>query len=170
MGQVTVKDLIADILYGARSIADGLRVTSYNLLCRRRVTERYPHRDPQLDYQPGPGYRGMLGLITDQETGELHCTACGQCQKICPDQCIRVVGEGKGKERKPVAFTIDMAKCMYCGLCTEACPFDAITMTPTYTGAVEQVEELLWDMARLRKEAEGMPHISQVEQADGSDS
>lgn len=170
MAQVTVKDLIADVIYGARSIVDGLRVTSHNLFFRRRVTDRYPHADPELDYKPGPGYRGMLGLVTDEETGELHCTACGQCQKICPDQCIRVVGEGKGKARKPVSFTIDMAKCMYCGLCTEVCPFDAITMTPRYTGAIEHVEELIWDLERLRKEAEGMPHISKVEEADGGDS
>jgi NADH-quinone oxidoreductase subunit I len=170
MAQVTVKDLIEDILYGARSIVDGLRVTFYNLFFRARVTERYPHRDPELDYKPGPGYRGMLGLVTDGETGQLHCTACGQCQRICPDRCIRVVGEGKGKERKPVAFTIDMAKCMYCGLCTEVCPFDAITMTPKYTGAVTEVEELVWGLERLRTEAEGIPHISKVEQADGGDS
>jgi NADH-quinone oxidoreductase subunit I len=160
----TVGELVRDVASGAKSILDGLRVTFYSLVFRKRVTDQYPHKNPEQDYRPGPGYRGMLGLVTDPETGELHCTACGQCQKICPDDCIRVEGEGKGKERKPVRFTIDMSKCMYCGLCTEACPFDAITMTPKYTGAVEHVEELIWDLERLRKEAEGLPHISRVEE------
>jgi NADH-quinone oxidoreductase subunit I len=163
MAQTTVKELVADLAYSARSIAEGMRVTMYNLLFRKAVTDQYPHKDPSLDYQPRLGYRGMLGLVTDEETGQLHCTACGQCEKICPDRCIRVVGEGKGKERHPVSFTIDMAKCMYCGLCTEVCPFDAITMTQRYTGAVEHVTELIWDLERLRQEGAGYPHIAEVE-------
>jgi NADH-quinone oxidoreductase subunit I len=163
MAEHTLVDILADVVSGAKSIADGMRVTFYHLFFRRRVTDQYPHKDPQEDYRPGPGYRGMLGLVTDPETGELNCTACGQCQKICPDQCIKVEGEGKGKERRPVVFVIDMAKCMYCGLCTEVCPFDALTMTPRYTGAVERVEELLWDLPRLREEAAGLAHISKVE-------
>lgn len=163
MGRNTVIDLIADVVSGARSIVDGLRVTFYNLAFRERVTDQYPHRNPQDNYKPGPGYRGMLGLITNQETGQLNCTACGQCQRICPAKCIRVEGEGKGKERKPVRFTIDMSKCMYCGLCTEVCAFDAITMTSRYTGAVERIEELIWEKERLQAEAQGLAHISRVE-------
>ena len=163
MARNNVVDLMQDVVSGAKSIADGLRVTFYSLFFRARVTDQYPHRDPSLDYRPGPGYRGMLGLVTNPETGQLNCTACGQCQKICPDRCIRVGGEGKGKERKPVRFTIDMGKCMYCGLCAEVCPFDAITMTPKYTDVVEHVEELIWGIDRLRTEAEGLPHISKVE-------
>ncbi|MGQ9729900.1 MAG: NuoI/complex I 23 kDa subunit family protein [Candidatus Zipacnadales bacterium] len=165
MTQHTVRELIADLTCGAKSIVDGLRVTFYNLAFRKRVTDQYPHRDPQENYKPGPGYRGMLGLITNPETGELNCMACGQCQKICPSQCIIVRGEGKGKERKPVEFTIDMSLCMYCGLCTEVCPFDAITMTPRYTGSVEHLEELVWDINRLREEGKGMAHISRVKAA-----
>jgi NADH-quinone oxidoreductase subunit I len=167
MAQTTMKELVWDVLYGARSLVEGMRVTLYNLVFRARVTDQYPHRDPKDDYHPGPGYRGMLGLVTDAETGQPHCTACGQCEKICPDRCIRVVGEGKGKERRPAAFTIDMALCMYCGLCTEVCPFDAITMTPKYTGAVERVTELRWELERLRQEGDRLPHISRVEAAAG---
>jgi hypothetical protein len=36
-------------------------------------------------------------------------------------------------------------------------------MMPRYTGAVERVEELLWDLPRLREEAAGLAHISKVE-------
>jgi NADH-quinone oxidoreductase subunit I len=163
MPQNTVVDLLADVASGAKSIVDGMRITLHSLVFHEKITDQYPHKNPDEDYQPGPGYRGMLGLVANPETGQLNCTACGQCQKVCPDNCIVVEGEGKGKERKPVRFAIDMAKCMYCGLCTEACPFDALTMTPKYTGAVERVEDLIWDLDRLRAEAEGLPHISQVE-------
>jgi NADH-quinone oxidoreductase subunit I len=163
MAETRVAELVKDLFFGARSIVEGLRVTAYNLAFRKAVTDQYPHKNPAEDYQPGTGYRGMLGLVTDEETGRLHCTACGQCQKICPDRCIRVVGEGKGKERHPASFTIDMAKCMYCGLCTEACPFDAITMTRKYTYAVERTEELIWEIDKLQAEGEGYPHIARVE-------
>ena len=162
MAEHTVIGLIGDVASGAKSIVDGMRLTLYHAFCRKSITDRYPHKDPEEDYQPGPGYRGMLGLIADPETGELNCTACGQCQKACPDNCIQVKGEGKGKERKAVEFVIDMSKCMYCGLCTEVCPFNAITMTPTYTCTVESVDELIWDMERLLKEAEGITAISEV--------
>jgi len=168
MPEQTVGELIREVASGAKSIVDGLRVTIHSLLFHERVTDQYPHKDPAEDYHPGPGYRGMLGLVTNPETGQLNCTACMACQRICPDQCIRVIGEGKGKERHPVRFTIDMSKCMYCGLCTEACPFDAITMTPKYTGAVEHVEDFLWEIDRLQKEAEGIPHISKVVMDDGN--
>ena len=161
-----VPELLADLASGAKSIVDGLRVTLYHVFFRKRVTDQYPHKNPEENYKPGPGYRGMLGLVTNPETGAVNCSACGQCQRICPDSCIRVEGEGKGKERKPVRFTIDMSKCMYCGLCTEVCPFDALTMTPKYTGAVERVEELLWDLERLRDEGAGLTHISKVEIGD----
>jgi NADH-quinone oxidoreductase subunit I len=169
MAQHTVPELARDLVSGAKSIVDGLRLTIYHLFFREAVTDRYPHKDPQRDYHPGPGYRGMLGLITNEETGELNCTACLQCQRICPDNCIKVTGEGKGKERHPVQFIIDMSKCMYCGLCTEACPFNAITMTPRYTCSVETVEELIWDIDRLRDEGKGIAEISrpQVEESAG---
>jgi hypothetical protein len=36
-------------------------------------------------------------------------------------------------------------------------------MTPKYSDVVEHVEELIWDIDRLRAEAEGMEHISKVE-------
>ena len=79
MAQQTVPELVKDMVFGAKSIVDGMRLTIYHLFCRDAVTDRFPHKDPELDYQPGPGYRGMIGLITNEETGELNCTACGQC-------------------------------------------------------------------------------------------
>ncbi|HJN15044.1 MAG TPA: NADH-quinone oxidoreductase subunit I [Armatimonadota bacterium] len=162
MAQQNVAELVADVVSGAKSIVDGMRVTLGHVF-RKSVTDRYPNKQPEDDYQPGAGYRGMLGLIADPESGELNCTACGQCAKICPDNCIKVTGEGKGKERKAVEFVIDMAKCMYCGLCTEVCPFNAITMTKTYVGAVEKMEDFIWDMDRLTREGESYTEISTVE-------
>jgi len=141
--------LAADIIGGAASVLKGLWVTLITFF-RPKVTERYPFRDAERNYKPRPGYRGDFALITDRETGNLRCTACMSCAKVCPDKCIHIVAEGKGKERKPAEFYIDVGLCMFCWLCVEACPFDALTMTPDYEQAVDDPRKLVRDIEVLR--------------------
>jgi len=140
--------LAADIVGTALSILKGLWVTLITFW-RPKVTVQYPHRDPAEDYKPRPGYRGDFALITDRETGQLRCTACMSCVRICPDKCIHIVGEGKGKERKPTEFYIDIGLCMFCHLCVEACPFDAITMTTDYEQSEYDPRALIRDLNTL---------------------
>ena len=140
--------LAADILGTALSILKGLWVTHITFW-RPKVTVQYPHRSPAEDYKPRPGYRGDFALLTDRETGALKCTACMSCARICPDKCIHIEGEGKGKERKPTVFIIDLGLCMFCHLCVEACPFDALTMTPDYEQAEYSPRALIRDLDRL---------------------
>ncbi len=45
------------------------------------------------------------------------CTACGQCQEICPQNCIEII---KKKAK------IKQNHCLHCGSCFEACPKKAI--------------------------------------------
>ena len=118
---------------------------------RKKVTVRYPSKDGTPNYQPRAGYRGDFALITDGETGELRCTACMSCVKACPDQCIHVVGEGKGKERKPVEFYLDVGLCMFCWLCVEACPFDALTMTTDYEQGEYDPRKLIRTLGELQE-------------------
>ncbi len=70
-------------------------------------------------------------LIYEEPTGDLRCTACGICAKVCPPQCIWIV-QAKGPDGKflPKAqeFSIDIDVCMGCGFCAEFCPFDSIKM------------------------------------------
>ena len=70
-------------------------------------------------------------LIYDTEDGNVPCTSCNICAKVCPPQCIWM---SQAKSPKgtvvplPEDFYIDMDVCMNCGLCSEYCPFDAIKM------------------------------------------
>ena len=70
-------------------------------------------------------------LIYDEGDGNVRCTSCGICAKVCPPQCIWIL-QAKGPDGKvvpkPTDFWIDMDVCMNCGLCSEFCPFDAIKM------------------------------------------
>jgi NADH-quinone oxidoreductase subunit I len=79
-------------------------------------------------------YRMLPVLIYDAEDGNIRCTSCNICAKVCPPQCIWMVhAEHDGKPVPlPEEFFIDMDVCMNCGLCAEYCPFDAIKMDQNF--------------------------------------
>jgi pyruvate ferredoxin oxidoreductase delta subunit len=47
------------------------------------------------------------------------CKACGQCESVCPDSAVHVMGE---------VYVIDYDYCKGCGLCAYECPAGAIEM------------------------------------------
>lgn len=79
-------------------------------------------------------FRVLPVLIYDQDDGNIRCTSCNICAKVCPPQCIWMVNaECDGKPVPlPEEFFIDMDVCMNCGLCAEYCPFDAIKMDQNF--------------------------------------
>ena len=74
-------------------------------------------------------------LVYDTEDGNVRCTSCNICAKVCPPQCIWMT-QAKGPKGNvmplPEDFYIDMDVCMNCGLCSEYCPFDAIKMDQNF--------------------------------------
>jgi NADH-quinone oxidoreductase subunit I len=80
-------------------------------------------------------FRVLPMLIYDDADGNVRCTSCNICAKVCPPQCIWMV-HAQGPDGKPVPlpedFFIDMDVCMNCGLCSEYCPFDAIKMDQNF--------------------------------------
>ena len=80
-------------------------------------------------------YRMIPVLIYDEDDGNVRCTSCNICAKVCPPQCIWMV-HARGPNGKPVPqveeFFIDADVCMNCGLCAEYCPFDAIKMDQNF--------------------------------------
>ena len=86
---------------------------------------------PEQKLETPERLRVLPVLLYEEKDGDVRCTSCGICAKVCPPQCIWIV-QAKGKDGKakpkPEDFFIDMDVCMNCGLCAEFCPFDAIKM------------------------------------------
>jgi NADH-quinone oxidoreductase subunit I len=76
-------------------------------------------------------FRVLPMLVYDDADGNVRCTSCNICAKVCPPQCIWMT-QAKGPKGNvvplPEDFFIDMDVCMNCGFCSEYCPFDAIKM------------------------------------------
>lgn len=98
-------------------------------------------------------FRFLPVLIYEQDGGDVRCTACGICAKVCPPQCIWIV-QAKGQDSKPkpkaTNFFIDMDVCMNCGFCSEFCPFDAIKMDHSFElSNYERKKSHVYDMQDL---------------------
>jgi len=142
--------LIGDIITSIASLFKGLWVTLVNGV-RPKTTIRYPFQRREMP----PRYRGLLVVRRDPETGDVKCTACGLCERICPARAITIEAEGKGKERRPREYKVDYGRCMFCRLCVEECPFEALAMTGEYEYAVYNRDGLVVGLKGLA--AEGRP-------------
>lgn len=76
-------------------------------------------------------YRGRHYLIVDED-GRIRCDACTLCARICPTSVIDVAGIGKGEDKRPRKYTLNLVACLFCGMCVDICPEDAIKMVRQY--------------------------------------
>lgn len=67
-------------------------------------------------------------LYTKEESFPIHhrdkCTACGQCEGVCPEGAVSLVVDPDGREYA----VFDDKKCVACGKCAEVCPSQAISV------------------------------------------
>jgi NAD(P)H-quinone oxidoreductase subunit I len=106
----------------------------------KKVTEQYPDPVSSRTEDDLPSRtRGIL--VNDIE----KCTACGDCRKICPTQCIRIETLPSGDIGRPLisVFDIDLGRCLFCGLCVETCHPNSLTHTKRFEGAVYQSKDLV---------------------------
>lgn len=120
------------------SIFEGFTITLSHMF-RKPVTIQYPDKTP----------RPVSDLIPERSRSWLKvemdiCTACLNCEKACPIDCIKI-GTNKDEKLGRVmdGFDIDMAKCMYCGLCTDPCPTGAIHFIPEFERAAYSLDKMI---------------------------
>ncbi len=133
---------------GIYNLLLGLK-TTLKYLFGRSVTLQYPKEKMQMFDR----FRGIVVLLSDQETGKLNCTACLLCAKTCPVAAITIrrKKDPETKKRVPTKFEVDNLICCYCGLCEEVCNFDAIKVAPLYEFATTDKDSLLFDMDKLQE-------------------
>lgn len=125
--QSSVAEYLNRCVTGPLSLAQGFGVTlRYFLNPRKIVTEQYPENRATLKMHER--YRGNLEMVED-ENGENLCTACGMCERSCPNASINVLPTKNLAGKKVLGkYLYHFGSCTQCGLCVEACPFGAIRM------------------------------------------
>lgn len=130
------------------SLAKGMRLTfSYFRRPSKIVTQQYPENRATLKFPPR--YRAMLKLIYE-DNGYHRCTACGLCDKACPNGSIKVItrkGAATGRvELDRYIWRLD--SCVMCNACVQACPFDALEMGHEFENAVYDRRLLVFNLNR----------------------
>ena len=113
------------------SFLKGFSVTvKYFFQPKRIVTEQYPENKATLKMYPR--FRGRLEMVED-ENGENRCTACGMCEKSCPNGSINVLPTKNFAGKKVLGkYIYRLDTCTQCGFCVETCPFGAIRMNQDF--------------------------------------
>ena len=147
-----IKRYLKRCITGPWSLICGLSVSlKYFFDPRRIVTEQYPENRKTLKMHER--YRGRLERIEDAEGNNL-CTACGICERACPNASINVLSTKNIAGKKVLGrYVYHFASCTQCGLCVEACPFGAIRMSQAFEVATTDPNSL--EMILNKKEGQG---------------
>ena len=147
-----IKRYLKRCITGAWSLICGLSVTlKYFFNPKRIVTEQYPENRKTLKMHDR--YRGRLEMIEDAD-GNNRCTACGMCERACPNASINVLATKNIAGKKVLGrYVYHFASCTQCGLCVEACPFGAIRMSQAFEVATTDPNDL--EMILNKKEGQG---------------
>ena len=126
---------------GFISLLQGMGVTiRYFMRPDRIVTQQYPENRDKLEMMDR--FRGHLVLVHDENNNH-RCTACGICEKSCPNGTISVLATKDIAGRKILGrYLYRLAQCALCNLCVESCPYGAITMGSGFELAVYDRERL----------------------------
>lgn len=109
-----------------KTILIGMHIT-LRYCFARTVTVQYPDVPPTLQ----PRFRGFHWYEIER------CSACGNCVRACPVDCIYVEASAPRKLDKATGlvrggamlrYAVDYSKCMFCGLCCDPCPTECLHM------------------------------------------
>lgn len=137
---------------GFLSLLKGMGLTgSYIIDPGKIVTQQYPENRATLTMFPR--FRGRLTMPHDEQ-GEHKCTACGICERACPNGSIAVLATRNLAGRKVLGrYVYRFSQCTLCNLCVEACPYGAISMGQEYEMAFNDRQTMI--MVLNQKEGRG---------------
>ncbi len=121
-------------------LAQGLGITMLNFV-RPKVTEQYPENRGKKVYFER--FRGELTMPHDAQ-GYHKCTACGLCEKACPNATITVLAKTSDEGKRVLdRHLYDVGSCTFCALCVDACPFGAIEFDNRFEHSVFERDKLV---------------------------
>jgi len=131
------------VFSGFYSLMQGMDITiKYFVNPKTVITQQYPENRETLEMFDR--FRGPLHMPHD-ENGKNTCTACGICEKACPNGTISVLPTKDISGRKVLGkYIYRISQCAFCALCVEACPFGAIRMAKDFELTVYDRGELTW--------------------------
>ncbi|MBN6187054.1 NADH-quinone oxidoreductase subunit NuoI [Aneurinibacillus sp. BA2021] len=122
--------------------AKGMAYT-FKQLTKKKVTHMYPDQEMVWPER----FRGIQHFAPEK------CIVCNQCARICPTNCINLIGkksEDPNKKGKVIdTYDINFEICILCDLCTEVCPTEAIVMTTNFELAAYSRDELFKNLEWL---------------------
>lgn len=132
---------LSKVITGFISLLKGMGVTmGYFVSPKKIVTQQYPENRETL--QMMARFRGHVSMVLDDK-GDHCCTACGICEKACPNGTISVLTTKDISGRKILGqYIYRLSQCTLCNLCVESCPFGAIVMEKDFELAVYDREKL----------------------------
>ncbi len=136
--------MVKDVITGAISLLKGMGVT-IKAFFSPVVTVQYPRETINIT----PRFRGHTKLVADDENPEkTRCIVCGMCERNCPSNSIKVIGEKKEGEKKKTLtkYILNFTTCSQCGLCVESCPTDALAFSADYNPASFNKETFYYDL------------------------
>lgn len=153
----SVKDYFKSLGTGVASLLKGMQVTGKEFITPK-ITERYPE-NRETHHVP-ERFRALLKLKYD-ENGFCKCTACGTCERNCPNGTItietKMVDTWKGKKKKLDKYIYDLGSCTFCDLCVTTCPFDALEFTNDFEQSVFTRSKLVKTLNDRQEPAEPEP-------------
>lgn len=132
---------LTKVITGFISLLKGMGVTiGYFFSPKKIVTQQYPENRETL--QMMTRFRGHVSMPFDDK-GDHLCTACGICEKACPNGTISVLTTKDISGRNILGqYIYRFSQCTLCNLCIESCPFGAIEMGKDFEFAVYDREKL----------------------------
>lgn len=127
-----------------KGIMKGLGFTLKSMT-QKKITYAYPDVPINMPER----FRGIQHFDPDK------CIVCNQCARICPTECINLVGkpnpdpEKKGKVID--TYDINFEICILCDLCTEVCPTEAIVMTNNFELSTYSRDDLFKNLQWLNE-------------------
>jgi NADH-quinone oxidoreductase subunit I len=133
------RDYFREIYDGVSSLMRGMKVTGrYFIRSSEIVTQKYPENRKEL--RMFENFKGEVILIHD-DNNQHSCTACGNCERKCPNGSIEIVssrvqGEDSRSKRVLDKYIYHLEMCTFCGLCVPACEENAIKFSQQFEHAV----------------------------------